>query len=292
MTCPQCGEAVSEHDWICPHCHYRLATNDEEPTIQGGEPFEMHDSPIWPTDPRAMTVGTTRARPSAAAPNLGLLLAGILIACGVVGLLAFVVMASSVFGRQPETTNGQIAAQITATPLPTMTALPTATDVPTVTIVSSPTPDNGEVAINSGGNADGIYQADMDYSGGATFTTGAVIDTSAVPNPAPQSAYQTERYGTFSYLIGNLKPNAVYKVRLHFAELYFTKKGERDFDVAINNHIVLHHFDIIAKAGGIDKAIVREFSVMANGNGQITIAYLSGAANNPKSSAIEIIPNN
>src|ERR1700737_3883457 len=37
-------------------------------------------------------------------------------------------------------------------------------------------------------------------------------------NPAPLAVYQSERYGTFSYIISGLTAGAAYTVNLHFTE--------------------------------------------------------------------------
>ncbi len=53
--------------------------------------------------------------------------------------------------------------------------------------------------------------------------------------------------------------NGAYRVRLHFAELNKTAANTRTFDVRLESTTVLSNFDIWAQAGGIDKAIVRQF---------------------------------
>jgi hypothetical protein len=145
------------------------------------------------------------------------------------------------------------------------------------------------VLINTGGTATGSLQADGFFSGGTTSSTTAAIDTSLVTNPAPQSVYQTERYGTFTYTITGLTPGANYTVRLDFAEIYWTQVGQRVFNVAINGTQVLTNFDIIAAAGAPNRAIAKTFTATADSSGDITIAFTS-VANFAKISGIEIIP--
>jgi polygalacturonase len=144
------------------------------------------------------------------------------------------------------------------------------------------------LAINSGGTAAGAYGADGSYTGGSTYATGATIDTSGATSPAPQTVYQTERYGNFAYTIGNLVPGANYTVRLHFAELYWGATGKRTFNVSINGTQTLAAFDIYAVAGAKNKAVVREFDATASAVGQITVQYTS-ITDNAKSSGIELI---
>jgi hypothetical protein len=150
------------------------------------------------------------------------------------------------------------------------------------------------VAINSGGPAasnsgggDASFAADEDVSGGGTDTSANTITTTGVTNAAPMSVYQSERAGTFTYTIPSLTAGAQYTVLLHFAEFYFTAAGQRLFNVAINGTQVLNNFDIYATAGA-NKALVEQFTAIANSSGQIVIAYTNGAADQPKSSGIEI----
>src|SRR5262249_39397877 len=148
--------------------------------------------------------------------------------------------------------------------------------------------------INSGGPAVTPFAADSFFSAGQTASTTATIDTSAITNPAPMAVYQTERWGgdanfnpvPFSYTFPNLTPGASYTVRLHFAEIYWTMVGQREFNVAINGVQVLANFDIIAAAGAANKAIVEQFTTAANSSGQIVVSYTVGAADAPKSSGI------
>src|SRR5262249_46632423 len=148
-------------------------------------------------------------------------------------------------------------------------------------------------AVNAGGEADGRYLADTDFSGGSTFQTQAAIDTSHVFNPAPQAVYQTGRFGrnpdgargvtsTFGApQPGEVRQGATYTVRLHFAEPFFGAPKQRLFDVAINGTTVLKDFDIFAAAGAIDTAVVKEFNIVPNADGQIVIDFLPGSADLP-----------
>ncbi|HEV3037345.1 MAG TPA: malectin domain-containing carbohydrate-binding protein [Candidatus Angelobacter sp.] len=146
------------------------------------------------------------------------------------------------------------------------------------------------LAINSGGNAAGNFIADVDFNGGGASSTTQVMDTSAVTNPAPQAVYQSERFGNFTYTIPGFNPGAPYTVRLHFAEFFWSMAGQRVFNVLMNGTQVLTNFDIIAAAGVANKAIVEQFNVNANSNGQFVIQYVT-VKDNAKSSGIEITSN-
>src|ERR1017187_368573 len=145
--------------------------------------------------------------------------------------------------------------------------------------------------INSGGGAASPFMADAFFSGGTAGSTSATIDTSGATNPAPQAVYQTERWNNNTYTFPNLIAGTSYKVRLHFAEIYYNAAGIRVFNVSINGTPVLTNFDIFAATGAMNKATVREFTATANGSGQIIIQYINiPGKDNAKSSGIEILP--
>ena len=146
-------------------------------------------------------------------------------------------------------------------------------------------------AVNSGGGAAGTFSADAYFSGGSTSSTSAAIDTSGVTNPAPQAVYQAERWGNNTYTFPNLNPGRNYVVRLHFAEIFFTAAGKRQFNVLLNGTQVLTNYDIFADAGTNNKAVIKEYTVAANGSGQIVVQYVNiPGEDNAKSSGIEVLP--
>src|SRR5205823_437445 len=77
------------------------------------------------------------------------------------------------------------------------------------------------------------------------------------------------------------------KVRLHFAETFFTTAGSRTFNVTINGTQVLTNFDIFAAAGAANKAVIREFTLNADSSGVYTITTTS-VVNSALVSGIEI----
>jgi hypothetical protein len=142
--------------------------------------------------------------------------------------------------------------------------------------------------INCGGSASSPYAADQYYSGGTTYSVTSTITTTGVTNPAPQAVYRTERYGTLSYTLPNLTAGASYKVRLHFAEIYWTATGKRKFNVTINGTTVLSNYDIYAETGARYKAVVKEYTANANTSGQIVVQFTT-VTDNAKIGGIEII---
>ena len=145
------------------------------------------------------------------------------------------------------------------------------------------------LAISAGGPAAGNYVADEDFNGGGESGSGSTINTSGVTNPAPQSVYQHQRSGNnFTYTLTGLTAGASYTVRLHFDEFYWTKAGQRVFNVGINGTQVLSNFDIIATAGGQDIAIVEPFTATANAQGQIVLQFTT-ITDNAEINGIEVV---
>ncbi len=141
------------------------------------------------------------------------------------------------------------------------------------------------IRVNAGGpsytDPQGIvWQRDTGYAGGGTFSSQGAVSGTAAPG-----LYQSERYGWFQYRFA--VPEGSYAVTLKFAEVFFDKPGQRVFDIVINGQKVLGRFDVVAAAGGRNKAVDRTFTVQAVG-GQIAIEG-DPVVENPKISAIEIL---
>jgi YD repeat-containing protein len=149
-------------------------------------------------------------------------------------------------------------------------------------------PTQSALDINSGGAGVAPFIADIDFSGGSTFSVGTTVSTSGVTNPAPMAVYQTVRFGNFSYALPGLTPSAVYTVRLHFAEIFWTTTGQRVFNVAINGTNVLTSFDIIAAAGGANQAVIQEFTATADGSGNIGVTFTT-VVDNAMVNGIEVL---
>jgi hypothetical protein len=148
---------------------------------------------------------------------------------------------------------------------------------------------NAGVDISAGGPAAAPFVADEDFTGGATAATTNAITTTGVTNPAPQSVYQHNRYGNFTYTIPGLTAGASYTVRLDFAEEYWTTAGSRTFNVLINGTQVLTNFDIFATAGGEFKAVAESFTATASSAGAVTIQFVT-VKDNAQVNGIEVQP--
>jgi hypothetical protein len=147
----------------------------------------------------------------------------------------------------------------------------------------------GPVQINSGGPAVSPFIADTGFTGGTTINHVNTIDLSGVTNPAPMAVYQTARIGNFTYTLpaNAFAAGSSHTIRLHFAETFWTAAGLRLFNVTINGTQVLTSFDIFATAGAKNKAVIEQFNVNANANGQYVIQFTS-VKDNSLVSGIEI----
>jgi hypothetical protein len=151
---------------------------------------------------------------------------------------------------------------------------------------TTPPPGFTPIRINTGGSAytdpaGQVWAADTGYTGGITYTT-----TSAIANTTSGPLYQSLRwnYGSLQYRF--TVPNGTYDVRLKFAETTWTAAGQRIFNIAVNGQIVQSNFDVVAAAGGANRAVDRTYAVNVTG-GQIAID-LTGVKDNPIINAIEV----
>ena len=151
------------------------------------------------------------------------------------------------------------------------------------------TTGTGGVDISAGGPAAAPFVADEDFTGGTATSTTTAISTTGVTNPAPQSVWQHNRYGNFTYTIPGLTAGANYTVRLDFAEEYWTAAGSRTFNVLINGTQVLTNFDIFATAGGEFKGVAESFTATASSAGAVTIQFVT-VKDNAQVNGIEISP--
>jgi beta-glucanase (GH16 family) len=160
---------------------------------------------------------------------------------------------------------------------------PSAAATATLTNVSAgPYVPPAVVALNCGGTGQGEFAADAYFSATGTLTShsSAAVDTTGVPDPAPQSVYDSDRYGNhFTYTIPNLTPGSTYDVQLQFAENYWTSAGKRIFNVAINGASALSSFDIFATAGGAHKAVQEDFPAVADAGGTVTLSFTTSKDN-------------
>lgn len=145
-------------------------------------------------------------------------------------------------------------------------------------------------AFNCGGPTLGAYQADAFFDVGNSYTTGNAIDTNGLVAPAPMAVYQSQRYGNVTYAFTYLAPNTSYKLRLHFAEVYWTSVGQRVFNVLVNGVEVLTNFDIIAASGAAYRGNIQEFNAISDKTGRVAVQLVT-VTDNASINGIEIVAN-
>ncbi len=119
---------------------------------------------------------------------------------------------------------------------------------------------------------------------------GAVAPTDAVVHQTEWTGGQTRGTAPGARAFGfdvPLQPGQ-YLVRLHFAELNKNGPGLRLFDVRLEGQTVLSSFDVWSAAGGIHRAIVRDFPVTVT-DSQLDLDFIT-RRENAKVSAFEVLP--
>ncbi|QRR01413.1 CBM96 family carbohydrate-binding protein [Dyadobacter sandarakinus] len=150
------------------------------------------------------------------------------------------------------------------------------------------------VRINAGGPAfttatQKLFVADQYYAG---IDRTSSIASGDILNTTNDVLYRSGRCSpSFSYNIPVV--NELVNVTLHFAETYFGAPGKkggagsRQFNVDIEGSRKLTNYDIFAEAGGALRAVQLTIPVRVT-DGILNIDFLTGAADLPRVSAIEV----
>jgi hypothetical protein len=160
-------------------------------------------------------------------------------------------------------------------------SIPTTTPAPTFTPVLIQRFRAGGPAINT---PLGQYAADP-ISGGTVSQTAANIANTTAP-----ALYQMERWGQRIPYSFTVDKGATYKVVVHEAEIYFTSKGQRVFNVDLDGKRVLSKYDLFAAAGA-NSATTLEFTVVASSTSlPLVLSSLpaEGGVNNAKLSGVDV----
>lgn len=177
---------------------------------------------------------------------------------------------------------GAVVTQPAPAPTPTPAPAPTPT-VPGSGQVSVPYRQNvgGEQFMDAGGN---VWFADQYSSGGNTDAQAAGKQIKGTTSP---QLYQDERWGNFAYNVP--LANGLYKVRLHFAEIYAPCEtaGCRVFNVAAEDSAWLTNYDIAAKVGGATAVVEERTVTVADGTLSLRFTGITGSA---QLAALEILP--
>ncbi|PPK84116.1 putative secreted protein (Por secretion system target) [Neolewinella xylanilytica] len=175
--------------------------------------------------------------------------------------------------------------------------MPTGSGEPATNCGGTPPPTGPDVVIrlNAGGPAvnyaGDTYAADTYFTGGKSYT-----NTSA----RVADIYQTERSSDAPYQFAYDIPVVAghYRVRLHFAEIYFGAAGggaggtgKRVFDVTLEDELILDDFDITAEVGP-EAILVKSYDLTVS-DGEINLFFNAASAvggiDQPKLSALEVI---
>jgi hypothetical protein len=173
----------------------------------------------------------------------------------------------------------------------------------TLPVTVSPPPPSVRIYTGLSSYTDSQKDAWTPDGGSQAVTISGGSSTDQPPHPSPiqnalpassdQSLYQAERWGNnFTYTFSNL-PIGYYQITLKFAEIFYTTKGQRVFNVLINGIPVLTHFDIVADVGGPNIADDKVFNNIPTVNGQISIQFVGAnisTDNNAKIAAVEVDP--
>ncbi len=95
-----------------------------------------------------------------------------------------------------------------------------------------------------------------------------------------------------SYTFTGLAASHAYSIRLHFAELFDTMAGQRQFNVYANEQMILGpNFDVIGTVGAPLKALVMPVAATSDASGAIALRFEAIAGKDGAIvSGIEILP--
>ena len=135
---------------------------------------------------------------------------------------------------------------------------------------------SGSTKIDTGSTtAVAPFIADVDYNTGTALTRPNAINVTNVVDAAPMAVYQSQRFGNMTYTLPGFTVGKNNTIKLHFAETHWSSAGQRLFNVSINGSEVLMNFDTFVQAGGMNRAVVKEFTLPPNSSGQYVIKFTS-----------------
>ncbi|MDZ7262428.1 MAG: malectin domain-containing carbohydrate-binding protein, partial [candidate division KSB1 bacterium] len=152
-----------------------------------------------------------------------------------------------------------------------------------------------QVRVNAGGPfytdvKGNLWYADQPYSpNGWGYVKGTVSSTTdPIANTDDDPLYQKYRYSETDFSYQFDLPNGLYEITLFFIEPYWTKAGQRIFDVSIEGTLVLNNLDIFAEVGH-DYATSKRFTTTVSDR-QLNIKF-TPEKGFPLVMAIEILGN-
>lgn len=144
-------------------------------------------------------------------------------------------------------------------------------------------------AVNCGADAAiAGFEADHFAVGGINRRFGQNVQTGSLSEKLPAELFLTARcLGTVWYAFKGYTAGRTYRIRLYFVEVECDRAGERQFDVYLNDRLVLSRYDICADAGGKQIAVCQDLFTMANAAGYINLRLVPYLAE-PRLSAVSI----
>lgn len=102
----------------------------------------------------------------------------------------------------------------------------------------------------------------FDFYEGSASMGNSYSTSSTIQAKSDKEIYKTERYSNnLAYAIP-VENGKEYKVTLKFAEIYFSAKNSRIFDVTVNGQLFLDNYDVFAAAGGKNRAVDTSLTVV------------------------------
>lgn len=144
-----------------------------------------------------------------------------------------------------------------------------------------------DIKINCGGNAvSGTdWVSDQEYAeGGDPYSFDITADVAGATDPAPSEVYGTVRHMNHSYAFD--VPDGDYTVRLHFVDA--VEDDGRAMDYTIEGEQVITGMSIIQEAGGVARAMVKEFRVTVE-DGELNVDGSQGTGNDVFEAGLEVL---
>lgn len=160
-------------------------------------------------------------------------------------------------------------------------AFPSLNAPPVVVSATTPTaPVTGgtTLRVNAGGNAfiDSLGKTWLNTAGYFTGGTSTNVKV-AVANTIDDPIYYSRRAGTDFTFAANVE-NGTYALKLHFMETLYSVAGKRKFTVQAEGVTILSNFDIAAEAGGLNRALVKTFTITVT-DGKVDLRFIKGLEN-------------
>ena len=134
------------------------------------------------------------------------------------------------------------------------------------------------------------YLVSVAPSASGSYCGGTISSTTAdVPSSTPDGVFDCERYGNATWEF-SVDTGQEVEVRLYLGNQFSdtSEPGKRQYNVSIEGTQVLTNYDPVADVGHAT-GTMKSFAVTDDGDGNVTVTFDQGAAENPQVNAIEIV---